>query len=93
MSIYLFPKTMVDRLDNQRRTFFWQGGGTKRKYLLIKWEVICRSQKHGGLGVKDINKMNISLLAKWWWKLENESGLWQDIIEAKYMQGKHISSM
>jgi hypothetical protein len=28
----------------------------------------------GGLGVKDLNKFNISLMCKWWWKLENEDG-------------------
>jgi hypothetical protein len=30
--------------------------------------------------------MNISLLCKWWWRLENETGLCQDIILAKYMK-------
>jgi hypothetical protein len=32
MSMYLVPKTVVSELDKQRRTFFWQGGSTKRKY-------------------------------------------------------------
>lgn len=35
MSMYLFPKTTVKALDKQRRTFFWQGGGQKRKYHLV----------------------------------------------------------
>ena len=64
MSIYLLPKTIVKALDKQRRTFFWQGGGTKKKYHLVKWDVICFSKRKGGLGVKDIFKMNISLLCK-----------------------------
>jgi hypothetical protein len=85
MSIYLLPKTTVAKLDKQRRTFFWQGGGVKRKYHLVKWETICKNKENGGLGVKDIHKMNISLLCKWWWRLESENGLWQDIIEAKYL--------
>jgi hypothetical protein len=51
MSVYLLPKTTVKILDKVRRTFFWQGGGTKKKYHLIKWEVICKSNKKGGLGV------------------------------------------
>jgi len=42
------------------------------------------------LGVKDLKKMNISLLCKWWWKLENEDGLWQQIVKHKYMQNKSI---
>jgi hypothetical protein len=32
--------------------------------------------------------MNISLLCKWWWKLEKEEGLWQEII--KYLKHKSI---
>jgi len=69
MSIYLLPKTIVDNLDKQRRKFFWQGG-TRRKYHLVKWDTICKSKPKGGLGVKNISKMNIGLLCKWWWKLE-----------------------
>lgn len=93
MSLYLLPQTSVDTLDRQRRSFFWQGGGQKRKYHLVKWELICRSKKKGGLGIKDIRKMNISLLCKWWWKLENESGLWQDLIQAKYIKQDLINTV
>ena len=75
MSMYLLPKTVIKALDKQRRTFFWQGGGTRKKYHLVKWDVICLDKKNGGLGIKDIFKMNISLLCKWWWKLEKEDGL------------------
>ena len=64
MSIYLLPKTIVHKLDKIRRRFFWQGGGTKKKYHLVKWEKICKHKKKGGLGIKDVRKMNISLLWK-----------------------------
>ena len=90
MSIYLLPKTIVSRLDKIRRSFFWQGEGTRKKYYLIKWTKICKHKKKGGLGIKDIRKMNISLLCKWWWKLDNEDGLWQQIIHVKYLNGKSI---
>jgi hypothetical protein len=93
MSMYLLPKTTVKDLDRQRRSFFWQGGGTRKKYHLVRWQIICKSKKKGGLGIKDIGKMNISLLVKWWWKLENESGLWQEIIKAKYLRNSLISSV
>lgn len=51
MSMYLFPKTVTENLDKQRRSFFWQGRGQKRKYHLVKWEIICKSKKKGGLGI------------------------------------------
>jgi hypothetical protein len=30
--------------------------------------------------------MNVSLLTKWWWKLDNETGLWQRIVKYKYLR-------
>lgn len=77
MSIYLLPKTIISKMDKIRRIFFWQGGGMKRKYHLIKWPKICKHKKKGDLRIKDIRKMNISLLCKWWRKLKVEDGLWQ----------------
>lgn len=66
MSVYLLPKTIIEKMDKIRRTFFWQGGAAKKKYHMVKWEIICKSKKKGGLGIKDLRKMNVSLLCKWW---------------------------
>jgi hypothetical protein len=51
------------------------------------------SKKKGGLGIKDITKMNISLLCKWWWRLETGNGIWQEIVKAKYLQGNPIGNV
>ena len=69
------------------------GGGRKRKYHLIRWTTICKSKKRGGLGIKNISNMNVSLLCKWWWRLEMENGIWQDIVKAKYMTSGIISNI
>jgi hypothetical protein len=37
--------------------------------------------------------MNVSLMTKWWWKLEREDGLWQKIIQFKYLCGKSVCTM
>jgi hypothetical protein len=63
-----------------------RGGG----YQLVRWQKICRSKKKGGLGIKNLWKMNIGLLCKWWWSLETGEGLWQDIVRIKYMKGSPI---
>jgi hypothetical protein len=49
------------------------------------------SPKIKGVWVWWISLMNTSLLAKWIWKLENSSGLWQKIVEAKYIKGRSVS--
>lgn len=75
----------------------------KKRYHLVKWSQACRSKRKGGLGVKDLRKQNISLLTKWWWKLDNDEGLnaggkfndshvWKSLMKVKdlYMAGRKI---
>jgi hypothetical protein len=50
-------------------------------------------RKKGGLGVKDLRKQNISLLCKWWWKLDTLDGLWQKIVKAKYLRNKTVATV
>jgi hypothetical protein len=89
MSMFLPPKTTIAKMEKIRR-FFWHGGKLKRKYHLVKWNKIRKAKKKGGLGIKDLRRMNISLLCKWWWGLENSEGLWQDIVTIKYVKDSPI---
>ena len=73
MSMYWLPVSTLTKMDSVRKRFFWQGGSMKKKYHLVKWTKITKPKEKGGLGVKDLRKMNISLLCKWWWKIENGS--------------------
>lgn len=43
ISVYMCPKTISENFDKIRRSFFWQGGGTKRKYDMVKWIKIFKS--------------------------------------------------
>lgn len=61
-----------------------------KKYHVINRGKVCNEKKNGGLGIKDLMLLNISLLCKWWWKLENEEGIWQKLIRKKYMYNKNV---
>jgi len=91
--MYLLPKTVIKKVDVVRKRFFWQGGGTKRKYHLIKWSRICKTRRKGGLGVKDQRKRNIGLLCKWWWTLERGEGLWHEIARKNYLKNSCVSHL
>ena len=84
-------KSTLERWDKPRRKFFWHRKGKKKGYHMVKWDRVCRSKKKGGLGVKDLRKQNISLLVKWWWKLDKNKGLWQDIVKAKYLKKTSVA--
>jgi hypothetical protein len=63
----------------------WKEEQGNRKYHLLDRETICSPKDLGGLGVFNLYIMNICLLCKWLWKLENEDGSWQSILKKKYL--------
>ena len=71
-------------MDFYRARLVWQEDEDIKKCHLVKWETCCLPKDVGGLGIINLKIMNISLLAKWFWKTENEEGLWQNIIKGKY---------
>jgi hypothetical protein len=49
---------------------------------------VCRPKKDGGLGVKDLRIMNISLLTKWRWRLLSVGGaIWKNVLFDRYGGG------
>jgi hypothetical protein len=67
-------------MEKPIRSFLWASNREKRKYHLLSWKLICKPRnKHGNIGYK-IFKFNISLMCKWWCKLENDDGPWKDFM-------------
>jgi hypothetical protein len=68
-----------------QREFLWGGVKGGRKISWVKWKDVCLPRSQGGLGVRDVSKVNSSLLIKWRWKLiQNEGAVWKDVLAAKY---------
>jgi hypothetical protein len=74
-----------------RARLVWQEDENIKKYHLVKWEKCCLPKDVGGLGILNLEVMNIALLAKWFWKMETEEGLWQEILSKKYGGGKCLA--
>lgn len=50
-----------------------------------KWDVVCQSKNKGGLGIKNLDLINKSLLAKWRWRfLTCKSETWVKLLEYRY---------
>ena len=46
---------------------------------------MCKPKDGEGLGVRDIDLFNISLLGKWRWRLlDGGHSLWKEVLTAKY---------
>jgi hypothetical protein len=52
---------------------------------MVGWSQVCLPKDQGGLGILNLDIMNIALLAKWLWKLFNTEGVWQTLLRNKYL--------
>jgi hypothetical protein len=93
LSFYRPPKGPKERMDMHRSRFLWEEVKGKKKYHLVSWDVVCLPKDQGGLGILNLDLMNISLLAKWLWKLFNEDGMWQRILKGKYLSSKTLGQV
>jgi hypothetical protein len=89
LSYYKMPNKVWKKVVRIQREFLWGGPKGGKRISWVKWSLICMERKHGGLGVRDIRLVNISLLVKWRWRLLLPGrSLWKDVVIAKY--GSHM---
>lgn len=90
LPLYLFsffkaPKVVIKELTQIQRDFLWGSHEEERKICWVSWEDICKPKKEGGLGVKNLEVFNISLLAKWKWRcIHDHNALWRDLLAFRY---------
>jgi hypothetical protein len=77
LSLFKIPLKVRMTIVRIQRSFLWGGAlGEKNKIA---------PKEDGGLGVRDLKRFNLSLLAKWRWRLLVEDGsLWKNVLEVKY---------
>lgn len=89
LSLFIVPKSMVDRLERIRRNLLWGALQEEFKYLLVAWVKVCSPIKVGGLGVRRIGSFNQALLGKLLSRFWHEAThLWHWVIVSKYREDR-----
>lgn len=63
------PVSVASKIVRIQREFLWGGTEGSRKISWVSWKVVYHPKDIGGLGVRDVRLVNLSLLAKWRWRL------------------------
>jgi hypothetical protein len=63
------PVAVWKKVRRIQSDFLWGSRGGRKRISWVKWDTVCKPKKLGGLGVRDVRAVNISLLAKWRWRL------------------------
>ncbi|GAU36760.1 hypothetical protein TSUD_213250 [Trifolium subterraneum] len=65
LSFLKMPVGVWKQIIRIQREFLWGGVKGDNKIKWVKWSVVCKAKGKGGLGVRDIRLVNLSLLEKW----------------------------
>jgi hypothetical protein len=88
MSIVLFSKTFIEKINTIIKRFWWTGIQEEQATSPIaywSWDDICKSKEDGGLGIRDIELINKSLILHSAWNVAtNKNPLLTTILKAKY---------
>ncbi|CAA7023536.1 unnamed protein product [Microthlaspi erraticum] len=89
MSCFKLPAGLYKRIQSAITRFWWDTTLGKKKMSWISWTRLTRSKKQGGLGFREIQSFNDSLLAKISWRiLQNPSCLLSKVLLGKYCKDK-----
>jgi len=83
LSFFEVLRGVLKKMDYFQSRLFWQGENHKKKYRLVRWDILCQPKDQGGLGIQNIDIQNKCLLSKWLFKLINEDGMWQELLRKK----------
>jgi hypothetical protein len=54
---------------------------------------LCRPKVQDDLGIEVLDLKHKCLLSKWLFKLSTKEGMWQEILENKYLKNKKLSQV
>jgi hypothetical protein len=91
MNCFKLPVTLCKDIEGLIRRFWWGQRDDQRKIHWLRWEKQCQPKGMGGLGFKELQKFNIALLAKQYWRLmQCKDSLLFKVFSAKFFPTGNI---
>lgn len=92
MQTFVLPKSILYKIESQIQKFFWGFKDDQSRHIYDKaWSAICLPKTNGGLGLRTLYNMNLSLMTRMAWNVQTQGHkLWVNLIKAKYLRGRQI---
>ncbi|XP_074289530.1 uncharacterized protein LOC141614686 [Silene latifolia] len=87
--MFVFPKGIISRIEATCRNFLWDKSADYRRVPLVAWDKVSYSKEEGGLGLKDQETMNKSMIGRLvHWIMEEKDSIWVQWVKKNYLKGK-----
>lgn len=92
MSCFFLSASIIQELEQIIRRYWW-GSPDSKGISWIVWRNLCCPKRAGGLGFRDLESFNLSLLTKQAWRLETQPQLLlSQVLKAKYFPNSSLFS-
>lgn len=90
MQTFQLPASLLKKMEGMTRQFFWGFDDSQSHPLHLKsWSTLCLPKNVGGLGLRKMKDLNLSLLTKLAWTVQTkEEQIWVKLIRSKYLRGR-----
>ena len=90
MSLFLIPETVCNDIERKMNAFLW-GGANGKGVKWLSWKRLCAPKDFGGLGLKELKKFNMAMIAKQGWRLLTEANkLVSAVMKARYYSDSSV---
>ncbi|XP_058756614.1 uncharacterized protein LOC131629831 [Vicia villosa] len=85
LSFYRAPKSHSRDKKNPRKVTL-EGVEGSRGIQWLSWSKVCKEKNQGGLGIRDVESFNTTLLMKWKWRIIKEDiAVWRKLLIYRYV--------
>ncbi|KAF9626762.1 hypothetical protein IFM89_039042 [Coptis chinensis] len=85
MAVYWWPSSLIKEAERSIRNFLWSGDPSQRKMITIGWDKVCKPVEEGGLGIRRLREINVSMLMKLAWQFKSGDDDFSTFMRGKFL--------
>ncbi|KAF5204660.1 hypothetical protein FRX31_005754 [Thalictrum thalictroides] len=86
MTVYKWPRSTIKEIEQYLRNFIWSGNPGIRKATKVAWHKMCAPIQEGGVGIRYLKDINLSMLMQMAWELKLDDTDWGHFMRGKYLK-------